>query len=229
MRYAIYYTPASGSELHRLGSSWLGRDVFGHPVERQPEDIAEFAVEPARYGFHATLKPPFALADGGARDDLGIAVAVLASGHRGIAVPALTLRVLDGFLALMPDPCPGALHALAADCVRDLDRFRCATSQAELERRRAAGLSHRQEENLTAWGYPYVLDEFRFHMTLTRCLNGNEQRTASERALQHFAPVLGRPVMIDAVTIFRETTDRSPFVAEERVSLMAAPAARLAS
>ena len=38
---------------------------------------------------------------------------------------------------------------------------------AELERRRKAGLSAAQEKMLLRWGYPYVLDEFRFHLTLT--------------------------------------------------------------
>ena len=34
-----------------------------------------------------------------------------------------------------------------------------------------SGLTDRQEALLTQWGYPYVMEEFRFHITLTGALD----------------------------------------------------------
>lgn len=51
--------------------------------------------------------------------------------------------------------------------LRALDRFRAPVSGAERARRRNAGLSPPQEALLAQEGYPKVMEEFRFHMTLT--------------------------------------------------------------
>ncbi len=105
MRHAIYYAPPAGSTLHRLGSAWLGRDVVRGEAVRQPDvdGIKEATAEPARYGFHATLKAPFTLNPGMKRVELGDAVALLAAQMETVTIPRLELRDLDGFLALVPD------------------------------------------------------------------------------------------------------------------------------
>ena len=80
MRFAIYYAPDPTSLMHELGSRWLGRDAFNGEALAQPfaADLAEFTSEPRRYGFHATLKPPFALKDEWSPAALEAAVEVLA-------------------------------------------------------------------------------------------------------------------------------------------------------
>ena len=63
MRHAIYFAPPPGTIFHDLGSRWIGRDAFTGEACEQP-DLAGIGVvtgDPRRYGFHATLKPPFAL------------------------------------------------------------------------------------------------------------------------------------------------------------------------
>jgi putative phosphonate metabolism protein len=231
VRHAIYYTPASGSLLHELGSSWLGRDAFtGSPV-KQPaiEGLREVTAEPHRYGFHATLKAPFALRRGVRRIDLGDALGALTGDLDAIAGIRLHVQLLDGFIALVPERHDERLSSLAAACVRALDQYREAASEEELRRRRSVGLKPSQEQNLHDWGYPYVLEDFRFHMTLTRRVSEAEARHFLPAAVGHFSAVLRRPVTIDALTVFTQAKPGSDFVAEERFPLRPTLLAQVAS
>ena len=70
-RYAIYYVPAANDPLYRLGARTIGYDGFtGSALEfpdavgRRFPDWTEATTDPRKYGFHATLKAPFALAPG---------------------------------------------------------------------------------------------------------------------------------------------------------------------
>ncbi len=220
MRFAIYYAPEPSSLLHQLGSQWLGRDAFsgGACVQPSETDLAEITAEPRRYGFHATLKPPFALADRSSPAVLEGAVEILAGSLRPIEIVPV-LRQIDGFLALVPAETCEELEKLAAACVRDLDGFRQPASENELARRRQAGLSPRQGEHLERWGYPYVFDEFRFHMTLSRRLSLSEMDEFAPLAETHFNVILGRPLIIDALTLFWETYKGAPFEVHRRFPL----------
>jgi hypothetical protein len=151
------------------------------------------------------------LADGCDLADLDGALARFAAERRAFSVAELRLKVMDGFLALCPAAPSSDLNGLAADCVRNLDAFRYPPDSAELERRRARGLTPRQEANLTAWGYPYVLDEFRFHMTLT----GRLADDAAARFLDVLGPVfagaLSGPLIVGGVALSREESPGAPF------------------
>jgi len=172
-RYAIFYAPPAGSALGDFGAAWLGWDAEAgerviHPeIAGLPLPVEELTESPRKYGFHGTLKPPFRLAEGVGQSDISAAIAELAAMLEPFATPPLVLRGLGRFVALVPSRPDAALAALAAESVRRLDHLRAPLSEAELARRRAAGLSAAQEANLTRWGYPYVLEEFRFHLTLT--------------------------------------------------------------
>lgn len=214
MRYAIYYAPAPGTALHQLSAHWLGRDAHTGEALAQPaiDGIAGLTAEPRRYGFHATLKAPFALRRGIEPEPLMRACAALAA-QVGVFRVRLRPDVLDGFLALVPDGDPAALNSLAERCVRELDGFRSPPSEAELKRRRMAPLSARQEAQLTRWGYPYVLDDFRFHMTLTQKLAPGDADRLMAAADAHFSPVLREPVAIDGITLFQEPGPGADFLA----------------
>ena len=231
MRHAIYYAPPPGSTLHRLGSAWLGRDaVSGEPVKQPPiADLQEVTAEPARYGFHATLKAPFTLNSGMKRVELGDAAALIAAQMETVTIQSLELHEIDGFLALAPSRQDSVLSFLSEICVCGLDSFRAKPSDEELSRRRAANLTARQEQHLLKWGYPYVLDEFRFHMTLTRKLQDSERQTFMKAAQAHFAPILGQPLEVDALTVFAETRPERNFVVEERFPLLRSVSVRIAS
>ncbi len=222
-RYAVYYAPSPDSLLHRLGSSWLGRDAYGGGIETSDFAalIEEPTREPRRYGFHGTLKAPIALNDGVSLDDLLSEADRQAGGITPFAIE-LKLALIKGFLALVPAASSPELAALAARCVETFDRFRKPASEADLARRRAAGLTERQEINLATWGYPYVFEDFQFHLTLTRRLSPAEIDVILPLAERHFAPVTGKPLVIDALTIFAEPAPGAEFIVHHRAPFRAA-------
>lgn len=220
MRYALYYAPPPGSLLHRLGAEWLGRDAFGHvPINwHGDERLWDMTSDPRRYGFHATLRPPFALKDGMSPAALGIAAGQMSASLRPAPIASLKLKQIDGFLALVPDGDSAAIDALAAICMREFEEFRRPPGEAELNRRRSAGLSPRQDEYLRRWGYPHVFDEFRFHMTLSRRLTASEAELIEPLARAHFFPVLGQPLEVDGLTLFCQAAPDAPFEAVQHFS-----------
>ncbi len=168
-RYAIYYAPPPDADWVRYATRWLGWDMqAGVTVDHPdlPSPLADITRAPRKYGLHATLKPPFRLADGTDRDGLESAVAGLSRTLAPLTLGPMRLTRLGRFLALCPTPSK-ELSAMAAACVRNLDHLRQPFMQTELVRRRASNLTAQQEENLMNWGYPHVLEDFRFHITLT--------------------------------------------------------------
>jgi putative phosphonate metabolism protein len=228
-RFAIFAAPGSGPAdmgttgatstlLRERAEQWLGRGASGSPVTPGlPEGWTRAAVDAItidarRYGFHGTLKPPFRIADGQTAEDLDAAVARFAAGTAEVLVPRLRLARLGGFFALVPGAEAPELNALADEVVKGFDDFRAPPTEAELARRDPASLTPRQRELLAAWGYPYVLDEFRFHLTLTDRIPERE-RPAVERVLSDwFAPVLDTTVPVDALAVFTEAEPGAPFM-----------------
>lgn len=217
-RYAIYYSPDPRTALARFGRRWLGYDTEnGAAVERPTladfpaQRLADITAEPRRYGFHATLKPPFSLRAGQDRCALADAIESFATQQPEIVAPPLALAAIAGFWALVPSlPCP-ALDRLAADCVRRFDPFRAPPSEDELARRRRAPLTAAQEALLVRWGYPYVMDQFRFHMTLTARLVASEASRLEAILSPLVAPLCRAELRIDAIGLFHEETPGAPF------------------
>ena len=209
-RFAAFWAPLRGSALARFGASWLGWDpeagmLVPHPdVPNLPVPVAEITATPRRYGFHGTLKPPFRLREGAGFAALERAVAALAATTVPFQAPALKPARIGAFVALVPSaPCP-ALDDLAAACVRDLDAFRAPPDARELARRRAHGLSPRREEHLARWGYPYVLDEFRFHLTLTGALERDDADDVFATLAGMTAPFCREPLPVTEICLFGE-------------------------
>ncbi len=173
-RYALYYAPDAETALWRFGSSIIGYDAARAadlPVPDLPGFDAEswhaLTAEPRRYGFHGTLKAPFRLAADAGAAALETAAADLAKTCHPFSLPPLEAALIGPFVALVPKvPCP-QLGDLAETVTLGLDPFRAALTPAEIARRRPERLSARQAGYLAAHGYPYVREEFRFHMTLT--------------------------------------------------------------
>lgn len=210
-RYALFWAPPRGSVLARFGAGWLGWDaevgeLVAHPeVGALPASLAEITATPRRYGFHGTLKPPFRLVEGAGLPELDMAAAELAGRIAPFEAPPLEVAPIGAFVALVPSaPCP-ALDALAAACVRELDGFRAASDERELARRRAHRLTPRQEELLARWGYPYVLDQFRFHLTLTGALDRETGEAVCEALARLTAPLRAAPLPVSEFCIFGES------------------------
>ncbi len=205
-RYALYYVPVPEDDWARFATAWLGWDMTtGTPAPALPDpppDIVTAA--PRRYGVHATIKPPFALAPGTTLADLTSACAGLCAAARPLTLPGLTLHPLGRFLVLCPPEADAALSRLAAAAVRDLDRFRAPASQAEIARRTSPRHSPRQKENLRRWGYPHVLDDFLFHITLTGRLPAALRATTLSTLDRRLSPLLPTPFAISDLALAGE-------------------------
>lgn len=228
-RFAIYYVPDPATPLARFACAWLGRDVEdGRAVPPlavdglDPARQAALTADPRHYGFHATLKPPFRLADGCSEAALLDAVAAYAAMAASVRIPALKLATLGHFMALVPAGRIAALDALAADCVRIFDRFRAPPDPAEIARRRAARLTARQEALLAQWGYPYVMEEFRLHLTLTGRLGEDDAALLAPILARLTAPYCGPPVDIDALAVCVQPGPGEGFIVRRRFTLAGA-------
>ena len=206
-RYAIYYTPPPDSPLDRFGSGVLGYDCFeAREVLRQPIEginpaiMALLAVEPRRYGFHATLKAPFRLRDA-SEADLSAAVTSFATAQRAVELGPLELSAMGSFLVLRPSQQVADLQALAAACVEKFDRFRAPMSDGERARRLSGSLTPRQVALMERWGYPYVFEEFRFHMTLAGPVPQEQREMVTRSLARAFEPLAGDHVEIGAISL----------------------------
>jgi len=219
MRYAIYFAADPGDRLMELGNAWLGRDPFNGESLTQPEvkgltaeRLHALTADPRRYGFHGTLKAPFSLREDQSEAALLDACEAFASEIAPYEIAGLSVNRLGKFLALTPDAEEPALRAFAALCVRRFEPFRAPLSEADLERRRQANLSEKLDAYTMRWGYPYIFDEFRFHMTLSNKLeNDGEADLLAEAAKTRFAAVTSRPRMCRHVALYTEPERGAPF------------------
>ena len=222
-RYAIYFAPVPGSPWWSFGRYWLGRDPVSDRGIEQPrisgisaERLIELTADPRRYGFHATLKAPFALAPGVAAADLYRAAATFSRAQNAFPLGRLGLQSMGSFLALRPVCMPPQLNALARDCVEHFDALRAAPESGDLARRRAAGLTPRQGSLLARWGYPYVMEEYRFHLTLTCDVPGAEAQMLRAGLLPLLEQLGDEPLPLDAIGVFVQEAPAAPFILMRR-------------
>jgi len=188
-------------------------DVLHFPtglVEEIP-DWHELSADPRKYGFHATLKAPFALADGASEAELLVACADFAGIARRIPVIAPVVDSISGFLAIIPRQRSDELEQLAAEAVRFFDRLRAPLAPEDRARRNPAKLSPRQVEYLDRWGYPYVMDEYRFHMTLTGRLGDARRDRVLAMLSERFARLQLVALAVDRIALFRENDPKARF------------------
>lgn len=215
-RYAIFYDPPPGSALAALGESWLGRDAAGADRPRaacalDSDEQARITREARRYGLHGTLKPPFRLAEGVRAADLASAIEAFCRTRAAVVSPPLSLASLDGFLSLRPaEPSP-ALDLLAAEIVAVFDEFRAPLSDVEIARRRPETLSPRRRSLLAHWGYPYVFDQFRFHITLSARLDAAAEKRARSALEPLISGAIGADLTVDALALYGDPGDGAPF------------------
>ena len=227
-RYAIFFAPSEASLLWRTGSRWLGRDAARNLPLVQPvvpgysaEQVRAVTQSPRLYGLHATLKPPVRLQEGLSAADLCAALDRFARTHGAFALPPLEVGALSKFLALLPTRRSEALHALADECVMAFDAFRRPAEPSERVRRRAAGLTERQDTLLVRYGYPYVLDEFRFHLTLTDGLQPQDSARLKPWLEQYFAAALREPIVVADLCLFVQERPDAEFHILQRFPLNA--------
>jgi len=105
------------------------------------------------------------------------------------------------------------LGRLAASCVKHFDNFRAPLTGADRSRRLAAHLTTRQIEHVERWGYPYVFEDFRFHMTLTGVLSADCQEAMLLYLQGGLACSHGDgPISIDRLALVRQENPGGRFV-----------------
>lgn len=211
-RYAIYFAPAPDDALWSFGSRVLGYDAAtGHAMAQpalagiSPERLAKVTAEPRKYGFHATLKAPFRLAPRWTVAQLEDAVRDFAQRAVALRIDGLELSAIGRFLALTPVGDTSRLANFAQSVVEAFETFRAELTEEDRRRRLAAGLTDRQQVYLDKFGYPFVGDEFRFHMTLTGALEIRERESLkSELSDLYRRSVAAGPVQIDRIALFEQ-------------------------
>jgi Protein of unknown function (DUF1045) len=224
-RYAIYFAPSPDTPLWRFGSQVLGYDAAsgldcpGFSLPAYPaRKWRELTKRPRTYGFHATLKAPFSLREFDERALL-IAMREFCAARSAFRLGPLSITALEssghGFVALTPVNHSPDLVRLEREVVIGFDRFRRPLDDAERLKRKPGKLTARQRGHLEAYGYPFVLEDFRFHMTLT-----GEVPDAPEIAdmiADAMANTIGTAdVLIDSLCLFRQPAPDAPFAIIER-------------
>ena len=217
-RYAIYYAAVSGSDLDRFGARLLGYDAFAGDDLPFPEDVTraapdwrELTADPRKYGFHATLQAPFSLAPDKTEAELFVACSTFAAAPRAVPVIKPVVGSISGFIAVIPVEPPRELIRLAADCVTAFDSFRAPLTETDRARRNPSRLTSAQREHLERWGYPYVMDDFRFHMTLTGRLGSERHEPVLAMLQARFAALGLATLAIDRIAVFRQERTDSRF------------------
>ena len=205
-RYAIYFAPDPESLLARQAAAWFA-----------DETAMPYTESPRHYGFHATLKPPMSLADGASLESFRMKLQSFAATQPAIPLPPLQVALLGNFIALtLSEPSP-ALETLAAACVEQFDEFRLPESPAEAAKRKHPSHTPRHLELLERWGYPYVFDQWQFHMTLTSSLSDPALRQSlTERLRRHFAAALAEPLLLSDLSLFGQPSRQEPFQMMDR-------------
>ena len=218
-RYALYYAPATDAPLWRAATQWLGRDpadatAGGGEIAGIDRAVLDAnSVSANRYGFHATIKAPMTLAESVSLSELEAALSAFGAVTAPVSLGRLRPALIEGFLALLPEVQTPELTAFAGHVVEAFDGFRAPMGAAERARRmKGGGLTARQAELLEQFGYPYVQEEFRFHMTLTDRLAEDLRAPMQAAAEAHFGPVLNDAVMLDRLVVFGEPEAGAPFV-----------------
>ena len=202
-RFAIFYTPTGA--LADFGAAWLGWDSASGCAVPHPDVpdiyIAAVTAKPRKYGLHGTLKAPFRLAADSGPAKLQTAVADFAKRTAPVKIGQLQVAHHHGFVALRPAGDPPALRALASAIVTGFDDHRAPLTDADIARRRQSGLTLRQDRQMLDWGYPYIFDDFHFHLTLSGALPA-AQGAAVVTALQPLlTPIIADPWVIDGITL----------------------------
>lgn len=215
-RFAIYFAPSETGLLWERAARWLGRDAssgdfFDGPVAGiERGRLLNLTQSANRYGFHATIKAPMALVEGASEADLRTRLAAFAGQHQPVDLGTVRLASLDGFLALLVDE-NEALQDFAAHVVESFEELRAPMTIKDRAARASKGLSDRQLELLDGYGYPYVFEEFRFHMTLSDRLSAEDAHDVAQAASTWFGPVLDQPLLLDRLSLFHEADAGKPF------------------
>tara|TARA_R110002126_G_scaffold196969_8_gene344892 strand:- start:1536 stop:2243 length:708 start_codon:yes stop_codon:yes gene_type:complete len=217
-RVAFFFAPVSQSPLATFGAHWLGWDAQAGKsvphldvlmVDKSGLNIAisDIVATPSKYGFHGTLKAPFRLANGKSINELCDA------GHKfGKQIPKFTLETmhlaqLGSFIAITQAVPSAELNQLASKIVRNFDSFRAPLTEQDIAKRRQQKLTARQDELMLKWGYPFIFEAFKFHLTLSGKLEPDQMASTLNVLKEHLTEILKDPIEVNDICLFGERSD----------------------
>ena len=219
-RYAIYFAPADDSALGIFGASILRRKAHSADTWLNPDlpfnfDNTDLWLQcinkPARYGFHATLKAPFELSTTHRAEQLLDDVEKFCKQQQRMPLHNLAPRRTRRFDALAFDQQPEAVHRFANQCVEHFEPYRGALTEADLTRRHQDPLTREQQHYLDQFGYPYVFNQFNFHMTLSGTMPDEDNGYLQWLSTIYPMMVKETPVL-DRLSVFHQPDRNTPFV-----------------
>ncbi len=208
-RYAIYWTPEPGTRFAAFGEQWFGpaREAFG----LAPGLARRAAEKPARYTLHATLKAPFRLGEHANAESLQQSLDAFCATRRASCGGTLVLAPLQGYLSLVLTCRSADIDWLAAECVTHFDVFRAPLNDCDRDRRANSTLSGIEQAFLEAFGYPYVLSEFRFHISLAGPLGAEDLGEAAAALAPHLSLFMDQPMKIGSLSLLGEPCEGGVF------------------
>lgn len=218
-RYAIYFAPDTAGALWRFGSRTIGYDA-ANGTESAPlappgcEDMDWVAAteDPRSYGFHATLKAPFTLREKITAAELIDALADFSRRNAGLSAFRLVAAALGSFVALVPEAPNPALQALAFRIVEAFEPFRAPLTAEDRARRLQSPLTPQHVALLDRYGYPYVGNAFRFHMTLTGKLAPDRVTQTRDALAAAFAAAMPeRSTALDGLALYHQPDRNARF------------------
>lgn len=224
-RYALSYVPEKGSLLADFGRTWLGRDIDSSEFYEQPsiegvtpERLSELTHWRRSDGLHGILKPPFQINPSSSLDGFLDTARLFSKFLKPVEIPQLEVNVIGKFIALTPTISSRELVDLASECVRIFEGFRQPV-MIDMDRRyRKDKLTVYQNRMLKHWGYPYVMEEFRFFIPLTDRIEDDQERDACIDAITTLSkPAIRNPVRIQELTIMGQESRKDPMRIVERI------------
>ena len=222
-RIALYYAPPRTSAWWHAGSEWLGRDAETNEALTSP--AAAETNTPRRYGWHGTLVAPFRCGDGVFPRDVLAVSRKWALGQMAFDL-AVKAEIMGRFVALraaVPSD-DTRIRGIASSALTALAPLRARATAQALERRITPTMTPRQIALLREWDYPYVHDEFRFHMTLSNSLDSANARSAIAAQWTPRIDKLGA-LPFHGAALFVEREPGAPFMLWKRLSFAQGEAA----
>lgn len=230
-RYAVYIAPAPETALWTFGSRILGYDAVtgcetkAHEIHGlEAGSLGRMTARARTYGFHATLKAPFRLKSAYEEKDLHASLELLACDVNSFSLGRLSPAVLSssdqtGFVALTPVEPSSELSRLEWRTVAELDDYRSPLTQSEIEKRAPDTLTERQRFYLQRYGYPFVMEDYRFHMTLTDRI-ANPEAVAGQIARELASTAGASHLDVTDLVLFRQDHPSANFRIVKRFALL---------
>jgi len=130
--------------------------------------------------------------------------------RKPVATGPLTLSRAGRFLVLRPVRPAPALDWLAAQCVTTYDSFAAPMSETDREERGAAHHNDYQRLLLESYGDTNVLNEYRFHITLTGPLDNSHLERVAQALWPVIEEICADGVTVDALSLFGDPGGRIP-------------------